>query len=86
MTRRELFRKAILTPIATVIGIKLISKSITYKWDKTRIDFVMHPAQEAFTNRIDNHLYGIPYHLNNGMVGAWQGFNRAGYISSNQKG
>lgn len=73
MTRRELFKKLLLTPIAAIIGVKL-AKTEAFTWDKTRIDFY----DSELPNRIS--MYGIPYHENNATTGYWLGFDRGAWM------
>jgi hypothetical protein len=66
MTRRELFKKLVLTPIAGVIGVK----TLPYR-----------PISPFFSgDGMDlgrSELYGIPYHQSNASTGEWLGFKRA---------
>jgi hypothetical protein len=66
MTRRELFKKLILTPIAGAIGYNIKpmpSPSFCY-FSGEDVQFGRNP------------LHGIPYHQSNASVGEWLGFTR----------
>lgn len=64
MTRRELFRKIILTPLAAAFGVNIRPYYPFSMWTGDGQD-------------IGPSLYGIPYHQSDGAVGSWCGFSRA---------